>query len=82
MTSKRIPIARAKELAQKYEYDQVAILARKTAFGGGWAYATYGRNRKHCDSAARWGKLFEDLELGRARIVYVEAEGCKEERGE
>lgn len=52
---KRIPIARAKEIAQKYDYDQVIIIARKETEpdrASDWC-TTYGRNRRHCDIAAR-----------------------------
>lgn len=55
---KPIPIAAAKRLAKDYGYDQVLIYARRchdTPEPHGEHMTTYGRNREHCDVAARIG---------------------------
>jgi len=43
----RIPIAAAKEIADKYSYDQVIIVARKV--DSHEHVTTYGKNKTHCD---------------------------------
>jgi hypothetical protein len=50
---KPIPVSAAKELAKKYGYDQVIVVAR--AVGEGEHVTTYGRNRENCTIAARIG---------------------------
>lgn len=50
---KRIPIVAARDIAEKYGYDQVVIYARKIGDSGGEHMTTYGRNKIHCDVAAR-----------------------------
>lgn len=55
---KPIPIAAAKHIAKTYGYDQVVIYARRchdTPEPHGEHMTTYGRNREHCDVAARIG---------------------------
>lgn len=55
---KPIPISAAKRIAQDYGYDQVVIYARRchtTPEPHGEHMTTYGRNREHCDVAARIG---------------------------
>jgi hypothetical protein len=45
---KRIPIKAAKEIADKYGYDQVMIYARKVGEDGGEHMTTYGVTKLHC----------------------------------
>lgn len=54
---KRIPISAAAHIAREYGYDQVIIYARKV--GEGEHVTTYGRNRQHCDVAARIGNFLK-----------------------
>lgn len=76
---KRIPISAAKEIAKKYEYDQVVILARRTEESpephGNWI-ATYGRNKEHCDAAALVGQEWiGGLLEGKYKLRKVEGAG-------
>ena len=48
-----IPIKAAKEIADKYDYDQVVIIARKV--GRNEHVTTYGKTRVHCEIAAKIG---------------------------
>lgn len=62
-----IPIAAAKEIAERYDYDQVVIVARKV--GGpkdehGEHVTTYGRNRAHCHVAAQIGRFLKFKVMG------------------
>lgn len=53
---KKIPIAVAKEIAEKYNYDQIVIYARQVTEDekpGGEHMTTYGKSKIHCDVAAR-----------------------------
>lgn len=55
---KPIPIEAAKRIAKEYGYDQVLIYARRchdTPEPHGEHMTTYGRNREHCNVAARIG---------------------------
>lgn len=54
---KRIPISAAKLIADKYGYDQVVVIARKTgdSADSGEHCTTYGVTKKHCNIAARIG---------------------------
>lgn len=55
---KPIPIEAAKRIAKEFGYDQVLIYARRchdTPEPHGEHMTTYGRNREHCDVAARIG---------------------------
>jgi hypothetical protein len=59
---KRIPIGAARDIAEKYGYDQVVIYARKVGEEPdphGEHMTTYGRNKVHCDVAARIGKTLQ-----------------------
>ena len=56
---KPIPIRAAKEIASLYGYDQVIILGRKVGAPPeehGEHLTTYGRDRAHCDAAAKAGR--------------------------
>lgn len=68
---KRIPISAAKEIAEKYGYDQVMIYVRKcdfekdgVAINGGEHMTTYGVNKLHCDVMAKIGKFLQDKIMG------------------
>jgi len=64
---KRIPIKAAKEVAEKYGYDQVIIIARKVGEAHeahGEHCTTYGIDRKHCDAAARIGDFLKHKVMG------------------
>lgn len=61
---KRIPIKAAEEIAKKYGYDQVIIIARKVGKDpepNGEHITTYGINKAHCDAAALQGKALAKL---------------------
>lgn len=64
---KRIPIQAAKDIAKKYEYDQVVITARK--IGEGAWYATYGKNKENCDVAAKIGNVYKKLESMELAVI-------------
>lgn len=62
-----IPISEAKSLAQKYGYDQVMIYARRchdSAEPHGEHMTTYGRNREHCEAAAKIGDFLKFKIMG------------------
>ena len=59
-----IPISAAKEIAERYGYDQVIIVARKVGRAGSEAVTTYGRNKAHCDVAARVGDFLKSKVMG------------------
>ena len=61
---KAIPICAGKEIAKKYGYDQVIIIARKTGEGGGEHCTTYGVDKKHCDVAAQCGNYLKFKVMG------------------
>lgn len=52
-----IPISAAEQIAKKYGYDQVVIIAR--AVGEGEHVTTYGRDKPNCDVAARTGDFLK-----------------------
>lgn len=57
-----IPISAAKEIAEKYNYDQVIIFARRVGeapYPHGEHLTTYGVDRVHCDLAARIGDFLK-----------------------
>ena len=56
---KPIPISAGREIAERYGYDQVVIVARKVGEGGGEHCTTYGVNRQNCDVAAKIGDFFK-----------------------
>lgn len=61
---KNIPIFAAKIIAETYDYDQVIIIARKTGEGGGEHVTTYGKNKTHCDIAAKIGDFLKYKVMG------------------
>lgn len=56
---KPIPIRAAKEIAEKYGYDQVVIYTRKTGNEGGECMTTYGKDALHCKVAAQIGDFLK-----------------------
>jgi len=65
---KRIPILAAREIAERYGYDQVIIIARKVGEGEseehGEHCTTYGVDKAHCDVAARIGNFLKFKVMG------------------
>lgn len=59
-----IPIKAAKEIADKYDYDQVIIIGRKVGENGHEACATYGKNKAHCEVAAKAGDFLKYKVMG------------------
>ena len=59
---KNIPIKAAEEIAKKYGYDQVIIVAR--AIGEGEHVTTYGRDKANCDVAAHIGNFLKYKIMG------------------
>lgn len=59
-----IPIAVAHDIADKYDYDQVIIVARKVGEDGNEHVTTYGKNTEHCDVAARCGDYLKHEIMG------------------
>lgn len=68
-TGRRIPIRVAKEIAHEYGYEQVIIVARKTGPQGVEWCTTYGRNRAHCDAAAKIGDALRRLNSGELQLI-------------
>ncbi len=61
---KRIPIRAAKEIAEKYGYDQVMIYARKcddSPLPHGEQMTTYGVNKAHCHAMARIASFLQKV---------------------
>lgn len=61
---KRIPIKAAEEVAKRFGYDQVVIVARKVGDGGGEHVTTYGVSKEHCAVAARIGDFLKYKVMG------------------
>jgi hypothetical protein len=64
---KRIPIKAAQEIAEAYGYDQVIVLARRchdSPEPHGEHVTTYGRNKAHCEVAARTGDFLKHKIMG------------------
>jgi hypothetical protein len=59
---KPIPISAAGAIAVKYGYDQVIVIARKV--GEGEHVTTYGRDKLHCEVAARIGDFLKFKIMG------------------
>lgn len=74
---KPIPISAAKRIAEAYGYDQVIIVARATGDGGGEHCTTYGRDKVHCEIAARCGDFLKYKVMGWNREVTGEKETPK-----
>jgi hypothetical protein len=64
---KPIPISAAERIAKLYDYDQVIVIARKVGSGDtehGEHVTTYGRDKQHCDIAARIGDFLKYKVMG------------------
>jgi len=61
---KPIPIKAGKEIAEKYGYDQIIIIGRKTGQDGCEHVTTYGVNKTHCDVAAQIGNFLKYKIMG------------------
>ena len=64
---KRIPISAAKEIADKFGYDQVIIIARKVGEDPaphGEHVTTYGIDAEHCKVAAATGNFLKHKVMG------------------
>lgn len=62
-----IPISAAQEIAEKFGYDQVVIIARKVGLSdvhSGEHVTTYGVDKAHCDVAARIGNFLKFTVMG------------------
>lgn len=64
MSAKPIPVVAARNIAEQYGYDQVVIIARKIGGPGAEHVTTYGRDRAHCDVAARIGDFLKHKVMG------------------
>jgi hypothetical protein len=66
---KPIPVSAAEQIAKRYGYDQVIIIARRVGEKPdpcGEHLTTYGRNKAHCAAAARIGNFLKFTVMGRA----------------
>jgi len=83
---KSIPIVAARDIAERYGYDQIVIVARKVGPDGGEHVTTYGRDKAHCDVAARVGDFLKfkvmgwHAELGQAPRRMRKTEAVLRER--
>lgn len=55
----KIPISAAKEIADKYGFEQVVIFARKTGEGGTEHLTTFGVTPTHCRIAAKMADVLK-----------------------
>ena len=62
---KPIPVSAAEQIAKRYGYDQVVVIAR--AVGVGEHVTTYGKDRKNCAVAALIGDFIKHKIMGWAR---------------
>ena len=63
-----IPISAAKEISDKYDYDQVIIIARKVGETGNEHVTTYGKTKEHCQVAARAGNFLKYKVMGWIKV--------------
>ncbi|WP_080747177.1 hypothetical protein [Comamonas thiooxydans] len=62
-----IPVSAAKDIADRYGYDQVVIIARRVGDEPephGEHVTTYGRDKAHCGVAARVGNFIKHKIMG------------------
>lgn len=62
--NKPIPISAGKEIADRYGWDQVVIVARKVGPNGGEHVTTYGVDVANCGAAAKIGDFFKYKLMG------------------
>lgn len=65
--AKPIPVHAARAIGEEYAYDQVVIIARRTGENGVEHCITWGREKAHCDVAARIGDFLKHKVMGWAR---------------
>lgn len=53
-----IPISAAKDIAHKYDYDQIIVIGRNTTTGFEHV-TTYGKTKAHCGAAAKIGDFLK-----------------------
>jgi hypothetical protein len=61
---RKIPITAARDVAERWGYDQIVIVARKVGENGGEHVTTYGVNKANCEVAARIGDFFKYRLMG------------------
>lgn len=61
-----ISVSVAKMIADKYDYDQVVVIARKV--GRNEHVTTYGKTKQHCDIAAKMGDFLKYKIIGWVNI--------------
>jgi hypothetical protein len=61
---KPIPISAAKQIAEKYGYDQVVVIARAVGDNRGEHVTTYGKDKLNCGVAARIGDFLKFKVMG------------------
>lgn len=54
---KEIPISAAKDIAKKYDYDQIIVIGRKV--GSHEHVTTYGVDKENCAAAAKIGDFLK-----------------------
>jgi len=59
---KPIPISAAKDISQRYGYDQIVVIGRRV--GEGEHVTTYGRDKANCDVAAKIGDFIKFKIMG------------------
>jgi len=74
----RIPITAAERIGKDHTYDQVIIYARRVGETGVEWVTTWGKDRTHCDAAARIGdaigrQVVEPIEERDAEIARLRA---------
>lgn len=74
-----IPVRAAKEIAERYGYDQVVIVARRVSDGdteaGGEHVTTYGVNKIHCEIATMIGDYLKYKVMGWKKRDETKHEG-------
>jgi hypothetical protein len=61
---RHIPVSAAEHIAKAYGFDQVVIIARSVGDTGGEHVTTYGRNKVHCEIAAKIGDYIKHKIMG------------------
>lgn len=64
MSLKPIPIREGMNLSDKYGYDQIVIIGRKTGENGGEHVTTYGVDVINCKIAAQIGEFLKTRIMG------------------
>lgn len=72
-----IPVLAARQIADRYCYDQVVILARRVGDGGLEHVTTYGINKEHCDVASKMGDHLKYNIMGWDKATVINHESKK-----